>query len=206
MISSTSAVFRHGYRPSLKPTARRNSSSPCATLIKRTGRRPPAHRGRIFDRGPRADIIMDLLMEHHSVDIQWGNRRAVDGRRGSRTCIATVLSNSITYNNLDVIETGYGISLRPLALFADEKPTAARTSSCFPPRPWRRASSPRWMSPAPRACTRQSRSSSSSWSGQTIAQPSFQHGRPLLLDKIDFAGGTVRLPRVYPLRDYDPDH
>ena len=29
--------------------------------------------GDIFDRGPRADIILDNLMEHHSVDIQWGN-------------------------------------------------------------------------------------------------------------------------------------
>ncbi len=29
--------------------------------------------GDIFDRGPRADIIMDSLLEYHSVDIQWGN-------------------------------------------------------------------------------------------------------------------------------------
>ena len=39
---------------------------------------------------------------------------------GSRTLVATVLSNSIRYNNLDVIETGYGISLRPLSVFANE--------------------------------------------------------------------------------------
>ena len=39
---------------------------------------------------------------------------------GSRTLVATVLSNSIRYNNLDVIETGYGISLRPLSIFANE--------------------------------------------------------------------------------------
>ena len=29
--------------------------------------------GDIFDRGPRADVIMDSLLKHHSVDIQWGN-------------------------------------------------------------------------------------------------------------------------------------
>ncbi|MEG2455170.1 MAG: fructose-bisphosphatase class III, partial [Oscillospiraceae bacterium] len=29
--------------------------------------------GDIYDRGPRADIIMDSLLDHHSVDIQWGN-------------------------------------------------------------------------------------------------------------------------------------
>ena len=29
--------------------------------------------GDIFDRGPRADIIMKELMNFHDVDIQWGN-------------------------------------------------------------------------------------------------------------------------------------
>ena len=29
--------------------------------------------GDLFDRGPRPDIILDLLMRHHNVDIQWGN-------------------------------------------------------------------------------------------------------------------------------------
>ena len=29
--------------------------------------------GDVFDRGPRPDHIMDMLMRHHSVDIQWGN-------------------------------------------------------------------------------------------------------------------------------------
>ena len=29
--------------------------------------------GDIFDRGPRPDIILDELMRHHSVDVQWGN-------------------------------------------------------------------------------------------------------------------------------------
>ena len=50
-----------------------------------------------------------------SHDILW-----MGAATGSRTCIATVLNNSITYNNLEVIESGYGISLRPLALFANE--------------------------------------------------------------------------------------
>ncbi|MCF0135507.1 MAG: fructose-1,6-bisphosphatase [Lachnospiraceae bacterium] len=78
--------------------------------------------GDIFDRGPRADIVMDRLMEIPQVDIQWGNHDVLwmGAACGSRTLVATVLSNSIHYNNLDVIETGYGISLRPLAVFADE--------------------------------------------------------------------------------------
>ena len=78
--------------------------------------------GDIFDRGPRADIVMDSLMKCHSVDIQWGNHDILwmGAASGSRTLVATVLSNSIRYNNLDVIETGYGISLRPLSIFANE--------------------------------------------------------------------------------------
>ena len=78
--------------------------------------------GDIFDRGPRADIIMDSLMDYHSVDIQWGNHDVLwmGAASGSRTLVATVLSNSIHYNNLEVLETGYGISLRPLSVFANE--------------------------------------------------------------------------------------
>ena len=78
--------------------------------------------GDIFDRGPRADIIMDALLRHHSVDIQWGNHDVLwmGAASGSRTLVATVLVNSIHYNNLEVVETGYGISLRPLSVFANE--------------------------------------------------------------------------------------
>ena len=78
--------------------------------------------GDIFDRGPGADIILDSLMDYHSVDIQWGNHDILwmGAASGSRTLVATVLANSLRYDNLDVIETGYGISLRPLSVFADE--------------------------------------------------------------------------------------
>ena len=78
--------------------------------------------GDIFDRGPRADIVIDSLINSHNVDVQWGNHDVLwmGAASGSRTLVATVLSNSIRYNNLDVIETGYGISLRPLSIFANE--------------------------------------------------------------------------------------
>ncbi len=53
--------------------------------------------GDIFDRGPRADIVMDSLLSCHSVDIQWGNHDILwmGAASGSRTLVATVLSNSI---------------------------------------------------------------------------------------------------------------
>ena len=88
--------------------------------------------GDIFDRGPRADIIMDSLLQFHSVDIQWGNHDILwmGAASGSRPLVATVLANSIHYNNLEVVETGYGISLRPLSVFANEVYRDADTH-CF---------------------------------------------------------------------------
>ena len=78
--------------------------------------------GDIYDRGPHADTIMDSLLGYHNVDIQWGNHDILwmGAACGSRTLVATVLANSISYHNLTAIEMGYGISLRPLALFASE--------------------------------------------------------------------------------------
>lgn len=78
--------------------------------------------GDIFDRGPRADIIMDSLLDYQNIDFQWGNHDILwmGAASGSRTLVATVLANSLRYNNLEVIETGYGISLRPLSVFANE--------------------------------------------------------------------------------------
>ena len=78
--------------------------------------------GDIFDRGPRPDLIIDELISFDSVDVEWGNHDALwmGAAAGSEVCIATVLNNSMTYKNLDVIEFGYGISLRPLAIYAEE--------------------------------------------------------------------------------------
>lgn len=91
--------------------------------------------GDIFDRGPRADIIMDYIVKHHSIDIQWGNHDIVwmGAAAGSEACIASVLSTSIVYNNLEFIEEGYGINLRKLALFAAD--TYRDTDvTCFVPK------------------------------------------------------------------------
>ncbi len=78
--------------------------------------------GDIFDRGPGADIILDKLMEHHSVDIQWGNHDILwmGAASGSEACIANVLRISLRYANLDTLEKGYGLNLMPLATFAME--------------------------------------------------------------------------------------
>ena len=72
--------------------------------------------GDLFDRGPRPDVILDRLMEHHDVDIQWGNHDVVwmGAAAGSPICIATVLKTTLSYNNVDTLERGYGINLRCL--------------------------------------------------------------------------------------------
>ncbi len=76
--------------------------------------------GDVYDRGPHADIIMDSLMNYHSVDIQWGNHDLLwmGAAAGSPACVACAVRNCIQYDNLDMLENGYGISLLPLALFA----------------------------------------------------------------------------------------
>ena len=76
--------------------------------------------GDFFDRGDRPDGIIDLLMQHPSVDIQWGNHDVLwmGAALGSEVCIAAVIRNSLRYRNTDVLERGYGISLRPLSTFA----------------------------------------------------------------------------------------
>ncbi len=76
--------------------------------------------GDIFDRGPRADLIMNELMQFHDVDIQWGNHDIswMGAATGNRACICNVLRIAISYNSFDVLEDGYGINLRPLSMFA----------------------------------------------------------------------------------------
>ena len=76
--------------------------------------------GDIFDRGPRADLIMEELMHFHDVDIQWGNHDIswMGAATGNLACICNVLRIAISYNSFDVLEDGYGINLRPLSMFA----------------------------------------------------------------------------------------
>jgi len=90
--------------------------------------------GDVFDRGPRADIIMDELSRYHSIDFQWGNHDIewIGAAAGNNACIANVIRNSLRYNNFDVLETGYGINTRVLANFAYEV-YANDNCECFMP-------------------------------------------------------------------------
>jgi len=164
--------------------------------------------GDIFDRGPRADIVMDSLMNCHSVDIQWGNHDVLwmGAASGSRTLVATVLSNSIRYNNLDVIETGYGISLRPLSIFANEVYNNCDLN-CF---------HVKLMGDDARNYSEKDKLLSARMykaitvilfklEGQKILRhPEYGMEDRLLLDKIDYQSKTVTIgPNIYPMLDCD---
>ena len=85
--------------------------------------------GDIFDRGAHPDKIMDFLMDFHDVDFQWGNHDIVwmGAATGNWACITNAIRMNVSYNNFDMLETGYGINLRPLAVFAND---TYRDDSC----------------------------------------------------------------------------
>ncbi len=76
--------------------------------------------GDIFDRGFGAHLIMEDLCQRNNVDFQWGNHDVVwmAAAYGHTASIANVVRNSIRYNNFNSLEDGYGINIRPLAVFA----------------------------------------------------------------------------------------
>lgn len=78
--------------------------------------------GDIYDRGPGAHLIMDLLAGYPNFDIQWGNHDIVwmGAAAGNACCIANVLRMSLRYANMTTLEDGYGINLVPLVTFAME--------------------------------------------------------------------------------------
>ncbi len=78
--------------------------------------------GDVYDRGPGAHRIMDLLETYHSWDITWGNHDIIwmGATAGNDACMCSVIRLSLRYANLATLEDGYGINLVPLATFAME--------------------------------------------------------------------------------------
>ena len=160
--------------------------------------------GDIYDRGPRPDIIMDTLMNYHSVDIQWGNHDILwmGAASGNTACIANVLRIATRYCNLDVIEDIYGINLLPLATFALK---CYKNDSC-------NAFIPKNVDNNSYA-TSEIELISKMHKAITIIQfkleyeiirrrPEFEMNHRLLLDKINYADGTITLNGItYELSD-----
>lgn len=78
--------------------------------------------GDIYDRGPGAHLIMDILCDYHNFDIQWGNHDLLwmGAAAGNRACVANVIRMCLRFGNMATLEDGYGINLLPLATFAME--------------------------------------------------------------------------------------
>ena len=76
--------------------------------------------GDIYDRGPGAHLIMDMLESYHNWDLQWGNHDILwmGAAAGNPACVASVLRISLRYANLATIEDGYAINLVPLTTFS----------------------------------------------------------------------------------------
>ena len=160
--------------------------------------------GDIYDRGPGAHIILDSLMEHPHVDIQWGNHDILwmGSAAGSEACIANVIRACLRYGNMETLENGYGISLLPLASFALE---TYRDDPCelFIPRVPKDSD----------FTTQEIRLMAQMQKAMAIIQfklecqvirrrPHYQMDDRLLLDKVDYARGVINLNGTeYPLLD-----
>ena len=160
--------------------------------------------GDLFDRGPRPDRILDSLMAHHQVDIQWGNHDVVwmGAAAGSPLCIMTVLKTTLAYNNLDTLEGCYGISLRQLERFAQNTYADSDVSRWMPHADLRTASGDLT------AAARMHKAVTVMMlklEAQVIARnPDFALQGRDFLNHIDFAAGTVDYHgTVYPLLDCD---
>ncbi len=162
--------------------------------------------GDIYDRGARPDIVLDDLLSHHRVDVQWGNHDALwlGAAFGSRACIAAALNNAFSYGNLDTLEIGYGISLRPLAVFASETYRKSDVTAFLPkgedPSPYA-ADAPMLLAAMHKAIA----VIAFKTEGEIIRRnPWFSMDDRLLLEQIDFEKKTVKIAgRDRPLRDCD---
>ena len=158
--------------------------------------------GDIFDRGPGPHIIMDHLMQHSNVDFQWGNHDVVwmGAASGNKACIANVIRLSARYNNLSVLEDGYGINLVPLASFAIET-YANDPCQCF--RVHAQEDSNLQEVSLNMKMHKAIEIIQFKLEGQLIKRrPEFNMDRRLLLDKIDYEEGTIKIDgKKYELLD-----
>ena len=160
--------------------------------------------GDIFDRGPGAPKIMEVLSTVRDYDVQWGNHDIawMGAFAGNWAMIATVLRVSIRYANIETLEEGYGINLLPLANFAMETygsdPCTVFQTKDFENNP-RLTRSAQLMAKMHKAIS----IIQFKLEGQTILRhPEYQMDDRLFLDKIDYDAGIVQVAgQYYPITD-----
>lgn len=160
--------------------------------------------GDVYDRGPGAHIIMDTLMAYHNLDIQWGNHDVVwmGAAAGSSACMANVIRTALRYANMETLQNGYAISLLPLATFAmsayEDDPCAI-----FYPKP---SGDEEYTENELLLMAKMQKAIAViqfKLEAQIIQRrPHYEMADRLLLDKIDYEKGTIKLNgRYYPLLD-----
>jgi fructose-1,6-bisphosphatase-3 len=160
--------------------------------------------GDIYDRGPGAHLILDRLMAYHSVDIQWGNHDILwmGAAGGSEACMANVIRISLRHGNMHTLENGYAVSLLPLVSLAIET-YGDDPCELFLPQGFNQSDDSegerRLMAKMHKAITM----IQFKLEAQIIRRrPEYGLENRLLLDKIDFELGTVRVDEhIYPLLD-----
>lgn len=161
--------------------------------------------GDIFDRGPRAADVMELLKNHHAVDFQWGNHDIIwmGAACGNKFDVAEVIRLTARYGSVDTIEDDYGINLMPLVTFAlktyENDPAVPFIPKGTKPEHYSDANV-RLMTVIHKAIA----VISFKLEGQIVMRnPEFDMSHRLLLDKIDFEKGTIFIDGAdYPLKDY----
>ncbi len=157
--------------------------------------------GDIYDRGPGADIILDTLLDYHSLDFQWGNHDIgwLGAASGSLLCIANTVRVTLKAGNVHNLEESYGINLLPLVKFAME--TYPEAHPAFRP------SAQNGLGQQDDLLSAQMHKAISiiqfKLEGQLILRnPNYNFDSRLYLDKIDFENNTVKYGNTsYPLKD-----
>lgn len=151
--------------------------------------------GDIFDRGPGASKILDVLSTVRDYDIQWGNHDIewMGAMAGNMALLATVLRVSIRYANIETLEEGYGINLLPLANFAmtiyGDDPCTLWQTKDFENNP-RLTRSAQLMAKMHKAIS----IIQFKLEGQTVLRhPEWHMSHRALLDKIDYKNGAISI-------------
>lgn len=160
--------------------------------------------GDIYDRGPGAGRIMEMLCDYHDFDIQWGNHDIewMGAAAGNAALIATVLRVSIRYANVETLEEDYSINLLPLANLAIDTygndPCTQFLTNDFENNP-RLTRSAMLMARMHKAIS----IIQFKLEGQIIKRhPEYHMEDRLLLDKINPETGTIKIgDKEYPLLD-----
>ncbi len=160
--------------------------------------------GDIFDRGPGASKILDVLSTVRDYDIQWGNHDIewMGAMAGNMALLATVLRVSIRYANIETLEEGYGINLLPLANFAmtiyGDDPCTLWQTKDFENNP-RLTRSAQLMAKMHKAIS----IIQFKLEGQTVLRhPEWHMSHRALLDKIDYEKGAISIDgKVFSLLD-----